>query len=87
VIALLTRSVRAGSRAGVQFSLSKVSNVGMTVRRGSSVVWRNGATLESGRPRLLWLAPKRDGVYTVSLSATDPADNFSTANGTVTVKG
>jgi hypothetical protein len=59
----------------------------MTVRRGSSVVWRNGATLESGRPRLLWLAPKRDGVYTVSLSATDPAGNFSTANGTVTVKG
>jgi hypothetical protein len=87
VIALLTRSVRAGSRAGVQFSLSKVSNVGMTVRRGSAVVWRNGATLESGRPRLLWLAPKRDGVYTVTLSATDPAGNFSTANGSVTVKG
>jgi hypothetical protein len=86
-IALLTRHVRAGSRAGVQFSLSKVSNVGMTIRRGSTVVWRNGATLESGRPRLLWLAPKRDGEYSVTLSATDPAGNFSTANGSIVVQG
>jgi hypothetical protein len=86
-IALLTRKVRAGSRAGVQLSLSKVSNVGLTIRRGSTVVWRNGATLESGRPRLLWLAPKRDGVYQVTLSATDPAGNFATANGKIAVEG
>jgi hypothetical protein len=86
-IALLTRKVRAGSRAGVQFSLSKVSNVGLTIRRGSSVVWRNGATLESGHPRLLWLAPTRTGVYSVTLSATDPAGNFSTAQGKITVAG
>jgi hypothetical protein len=87
VLALLTRKVRAGSRAGVQMSLSKVSNVSMVIRRGSSVVWRNSATVEGGRPRLLWLAPRRDGVYSVTLSATDPAGNFSTANGSIAVEG
>jgi hypothetical protein len=84
-IALLTTRVRAGTRAGVQISLSKVSNVGMTIRQGARVVWRNGATLEGGRRRLLWLTPAKAGAFTVTLSATDPASNFATTSGTITV--
>ena len=84
-IALLTTRVRAGTRAGVKVSLSKVSNVSMTIRQGSRVVWRNGATLEGGRPRLLWVTPAKAGTFTVTLSATDPAGNFATANATIAV--
>jgi hypothetical protein len=87
VISLLTTKLRGGTRAGVQMSLSKVSNVGMTIRQGAKVVWRNSATVEGGRPRLLWLTPERRGTFTVTLSATDPAGNFATANGTIAVEG
>ena len=87
VIALLTRRVRAGTRAGVQVRLSKVSNVSMTIRQGGRVVWRTGATVEGGRPRLLWVTPNSGGTFAVTLSATDPAGNFATAQGTITVEG
>ena len=86
-IGLLTTRVHAGARARVQMSLSKVSNVSMTIRQAGRVVWRTGATVEGGRPRLAWVAPPRPGAYSVTLSATDPAGNFSTATGTITVEG
>ena len=86
VIALLTTRVRGGTRAGVQMSLSKVSNVSMTIRKGGRVVWRTGATVEGGRPRLLWVTPESGGTFTVTLSATDPAGNFATAQGAITVE-
>jgi D-glucuronyl C5-epimerase C-terminus len=87
VIALLTSSVGAGTRAGVQVSLSKVSNVSMTIRQGSAVVWRSSATVEAGRPRLLWVTPQRPGTYSAIFTATDPAGNFATAKGTIVVRG
>jgi D-glucuronyl C5-epimerase C-terminus len=85
VIALLTRTLRGGTRAGVQMSLSKVSTVGLTVRHGARVVWTNRATVAGGKPRLLWLTPAGGGIYTVTLTATDPAGNFATTNGTIVV--
>jgi D-glucuronyl C5-epimerase C-terminus len=85
VIALLTRSLAGGTRAGVQMSLSKVSTVRMVVRQGGRIVWTNSATVERGRPRLLWLTPAKGGTFTITLSATDPAGNFATTNGSVTV--
>ncbi|HEY2201979.1 MAG TPA: D-glucuronyl C5-epimerase family protein [Solirubrobacteraceae bacterium] len=85
-IALLTSTLRGGTRGGVQISLSKVSNVGLTIRRGGNVVWTNRATLEHGKPRLLWTAPKnKPGVYSITLTATDLAGNSASAAGTVTV--
>jgi hypothetical protein len=86
VIALLTTKLRGGTRAGVMVSLSKVSTVGMTIRQGGHVVWTNRATVEGGRPRLLWVTPRNGGTFAVTLSATDEAGNFSTANGTITVQ-
>jgi hypothetical protein len=84
-ISLLSKTLRGGTRAGVQMSLSKVSTVQLTIRRGARVVWTNRATVERGKPRLLWLTPAKGGTYSVALTATDPAGNFATASGTIVV--
>jgi hypothetical protein len=86
-IVLLTKALRGGTRAGVQLSLSKMSTVAMTVRRGAQVVWTNSATVERGRPRLLWVTPRTAGTYSVTLTATDLAGNFASTTGTVVVGG
>ncbi len=84
-IALLSRTLRGGTRAGVQLSLSKISTVRLTVRHGSRVVWSNSATVEHGHPRLLWVTPPGGGTFSVTLTATDLVGNFATATGTITV--
>jgi hypothetical protein len=84
-IAVLSRTLRGGTRAGVQMSLSKISTVSMTIRQGSRVVWTNSATVEHGRPRLLWLTPAKGGTFSVTLTARDLAGNFATAAGTIVV--
>jgi hypothetical protein len=65
--------------------LSKISSVSLTIRQGRRVVWTNSATVERGRPRLLWVTPSAGGTFSVTLAATDLAGNFSTTNGTVVV--
>jgi len=84
-ITLLSKRLHGGTRAGVQMSLSKVSTVQLTIRQGARVVWTNRATVERGKPRLLWLTPAKGGTYTVTLTATDLAGNFATASGTIVV--
>ena len=84
-IALLSKTLRGGTRAGVQLSLSKISTVHLTVRQGSRVVWSNGATVEHGRPRLLWVTPANGGTFSVTLTASDLVGNFATATGTILV--
>jgi D-glucuronyl C5-epimerase C-terminus len=84
-IALLSRTLRGGTRAGLQMSLSKISTVELTVRQGTRVVWANRATVEGGKPKLLWVTPAKGGTFSVALTATDLAGNFSTAAGTVVV--
>jgi hypothetical protein len=86
-IALVTSTLRGGTRGGVQISLSKISSVGLTIRRGGKVVWTNSATLERGKPRLLWVTPRKTGAYAVTLTATDLAGNSASASGTITVTG
>ena len=85
VISLLSKTLHGGARAGVQLSLSKISTVSMTVRQGSRVVWTNSATVERGKPRLLWVTPSNGGTFSITLAATDLAGNFSTATGTIVV--
>jgi hypothetical protein len=84
-VALLSKTVRAATRAGVKISLSKISTVTMTIRQDSKVVWTNRATVPAGTPKLLWVTPSKPGSYTVTLAAGDLAGNFSTANGTISV--
>jgi D-glucuronyl C5-epimerase C-terminus len=85
VIALLTTKLRGGTRGGVRMSLSKISTVNLTVRKGSRVIWSNSATVEGGKPRLLWVTPATGGKFTVTLTATDLAGNFATTAGTIIV--
>ena len=85
VISLLTTKLPTSARAGVQLSLSKVSTVHLTVRSAGTVVWSNSATVERGKPKLLWPTPAKGGVYAVTLTATDLAGNSTTATGTITV--
>jgi D-glucuronyl C5-epimerase C-terminus len=85
VVSLLTTTLPASARAGVQVSLSKISTVHITVRKGSTTVWTNSALVERGKPRILWLTPSKPGSYSVAVTATDLAGNFSTAAGTITV--
>ena len=85
-IALLTRTLRPKTRAGVQLSLSKIATVSLTIRQGARVVWTNGALVEGGRPRLLWVTPSRPGTYTVSIRAVDLAGNSATTSGAIAVQ-
>jgi hypothetical protein len=85
-IELLTHSVHAKERAGVQMKLSKISTVSMRIKLGEKTVWTNTVTVEGGRPRLLWVTPSKAGLYTVELRATDLAGNEEAASGTITVK-
>jgi hypothetical protein len=84
-IALLSKTLPAGARAGVQLSLSKIATVSLTVRQGAKVVWTNSATVERGKPKLLWITPAKAGSFSVQLTATDLAGNVSTASGTILV--
>jgi hypothetical protein len=85
VISLITKTLKGGTRAGVQLSLSKISTLRLTVRQGGRTVWSNSAYLARGRPKLLWVTPKGGGTFNITLSATDPAGNFATATGTIVV--
>lgn len=85
VVSLLSTKLRGGTRAGVKISLSKESTVTLIVRSGARTVWTNTATVEGGRPRLLFLTPRAGGTFSVTLSATDLAGNFSTAQGSLLV--
>jgi D-glucuronyl C5-epimerase C-terminus len=87
VIALLTKTVGAGERAGVQIELSKVSSVSMTIKLGEKTVWSNNVTVEGGKPRLLWITPSKAGAYAVALRAKDLAGNEEVATGSIVVKG
>jgi hypothetical protein len=86
VISLITTTLRGGTRAGVQVSLSKISTVRLTIRKGTRVVWTNSAYVGRGKPRLLWLTPAAGGTFNVTVSASDPAGNFATATGSIVVK-
>ncbi|HTZ86229.1 MAG TPA: D-glucuronyl C5-epimerase family protein [Solirubrobacteraceae bacterium] len=85
VISLLTKTLKGGTRAGVQVSLSKVSTVRLTVHQGARTVWTNSAYVSAGKPKLLWKTPSGGGTFNVTVSATDPAGNFATATGTIVV--
>ncbi len=85
VLSLVTSTLKGGTRAGVQLSLSKVSTVRLTVRQGTRTVWTNSAYVGRGKPKLLWSTPAAGGTFNVTLSATDPAGNFATTTGTIVV--
>jgi len=83
VVSLITSTLPTHARSGIQVSLSKIATVRVVVKRGSRTVWSNGATVRRGKPRLLWVTPSQAGAYSITITATDLAGNFATANGTI----
>ena len=83
VVSLLSTTLPTSTRAGVQVSLSKIADVKIILRRGGKTVWSNGATVERGHPKILWVTPSQTGAYQVTITATDLAGNFATATGTI----
>lgn len=84
-IELLSHKAKRNARAGVMFSLSKVSTISLTVRQhgNGKVLWTNKATVEAGKPRLLWVTPGHGGTFDVSATAVDLAGNSETATGKI----
>jgi D-glucuronyl C5-epimerase C-terminus len=84
---LLTRRLRAGRRTLVRFELSKVSRVGMTIRREADgkVVLATSASVARGAHAYGWTVPRAPGTYDVTLSGTDLAGNVGRATGTIEV--
>lgn len=73
---LVTRRVRAGNRATVRFEVSKISKVGMTIRRGGATVLSTSATVARGTRGYAWRVPTAPGRYEVTLAGTDLAGNY-----------
>ena len=86
---LLTRRLRAGRYALVRFSLSKVSRVGMTIRRDGDgrTALATSASVSHGTHGYGWTVPSAPGRYDVTLTGTDLAGNGGRATGTIEVLG
>lgn len=85
---LLTRRVTARKSVRVQFEVSKVSRVGMTIRRGDgTTVLSTSASVSRGRHSYGWTVPATPGIYDVTLSGTDLAGNFGRRMQTLEVLG
>jgi hypothetical protein len=84
VLGLRTSTAHAGSSTSVAFSLPKISNVTITVGRGSQTVYSSTGQFAYGTDSFT-LPALVAGSYTVQLSATDLAGNPGTTTGTLTV--
>jgi hypothetical protein len=84
---LLTRRLRARRSTLVRFELSKVSRVGMTIRRerDGKVVLSTSASVSRGAHSYGWSVPAAAGTYDVTLTGTDLAGNAGRATGTIEV--
>jgi len=85
-LSLLTTRLRGGTEGKLRLRLSKVSRVGLRVKRGGRVVSiRPAVVVGHGTPFLRWPVPRKAGEYDIELTAVDLAGNVSTAAGTVEV--
>jgi hypothetical protein len=78
--------VRARSAAPIRFDLSKIARVGLVATEGERTHYAGASTtLGRGRQSLWWPVPRRRGLYTVRLTATDLAGNTGVAEQVVEV--
>ena len=83
-LADLTPAARLNRAFALRFRLSKVSRVGIVVARGSQTVFATSASFPYGVGS--FSIPKLGGGgYTITLTATDLAGNFTRTPGTLTV--
>jgi D-glucuronyl C5-epimerase C-terminus len=84
---LLTRRVRVRRQVLVRFEVSKVSQVGMTIRRDGTTVLSTSASVSRGAHAYAWTVPATPGTYDVVLAGTDLAGNFGRIAETIEVLG
>jgi hypothetical protein len=84
VLSLLTTTAPRGSASTISFSLSKISNVTLTVLNGSTTVYSATNQVPYGTDSFS-LPALGAGAYTVKLTATDLAGNVGATTGTLTV--
>jgi hypothetical protein len=85
-LSLVTTTLRGGTLGRIKLRLSKISRVGLRVRRGGKLVSaRPAVVVGHGTPSLQWAVPRRAGDYDVTLTAVDLAGNVNTTAGTLEV--
>jgi hypothetical protein len=84
-LSLLTSRTRARRTLSIRFSLSKRSHVGIVVLDGRRTVFATSASFPYGTSTFSIPALTRTGSYTIHLSATDLAGNFSRIFGSLQV--
>jgi hypothetical protein len=85
-LSLVTTTLRGGTLGAVKLRLSKISRVGLRVKRGDKLVSvRPAVVVGHGTPSLPWAVPRKAGEYDVTLTAVDLAGNVNSAEGTLEV--
>jgi hypothetical protein len=86
-LALKTTRVRGGKPGTLKFTLSKISRTSITVTApdGKTVLSVSAGTVGRGTRTVSWTAPRKKGIYTVRIAATDLAGNDASVEDTVEV--
>jgi hypothetical protein len=86
VVEVRPRTLRGGRAGRVRFTLSKISNVTLRIRRaGRLVEERPFGAVGYGKRSFGWDVPRRAGHYSVALTVRDLAGNPAAATATVKV--
>ncbi|MDP9385262.1 MAG: D-glucuronyl C5-epimerase family protein, partial [Actinomycetota bacterium] len=81
-----TRKLRGGTIGKLRFRLSKISRVGVEVRRGGRLVLSRPAFVGSRGERFVgWAVPRAPGAYEVQMTAVDLAGNVGNTAAVVEV--
>jgi D-glucuronyl C5-epimerase C-terminus len=86
VLTQLTQKAQTGHSFALRFRLSKISHVGIAVRRGSSTLLYTSASFPYGVDHFTVPALRTPGTYSVTLNGTDLAGNHAGITGTVAVR-
>jgi hypothetical protein len=86
-LALKTTRVRGGTATTLAFSLSKISrtSVSVTAPDGQRVLSVVAGTVGRGTRTVSWTVPRKAGLYTVRIDATDLAGNAASVEDTIQV--
>ena len=85
VLGLLTSRLKAKRATDVQFHVSKISRVGITIALNGKTVFLTSGNFGYGNHSLAIPALPRAGTYSVALDATDLAGNYGQTTGAIRV--
>ena len=87
MLELATKRLRGGKTGVLTYSLSKISStaISVTAPSGRTVLSVAAGIVGHGKRTVSWKVPRRAGIYTVRISATDLAGNRGDVTGQVEV--